>query len=418
MGENLSTDASNIDVLDMQSIRSRLKELSASLDDVLSSSGDLIPEPNSLLEDFSRNVLALSVDHDVEALGPADLEAFIEQLKKDLKSTEEENMNLSGEIYTLQTQVSSDSTKLGGDIDALLSLLNFIDSKGMLSAQSSILTEGPISGHVRGRQRQASEDYKFKVLELIQQIETSRSQFNTLEDLHHALKRLETICSLEDLFCGVKCIQFEDNCIRLSLRTPIPSMDSLSLQKKLDCSLERTALDHELLIEVTDQMELKNIEIFPGDVYLDGIINAVKSSRFLSTHAAEDILGWLLRQIQQRIILCNVRRLLVKNASNSRRSIVYSDPDEIITTHLEGGLVASVKMSQGWPLSSYPLMLWSLKHSSDHSKSIPWNLLCEVQEQANSLEVHTRHDLTHFLDAIERLVMEMQAKHSNSNASF
>ncbi|PKU87955.1 hypothetical protein MA16_Dca007897 [Dendrobium catenatum] len=388
MGENLITDVSNIDAVDMQSIRSfrsRLKELSASLDDVLSSSGDLIPEPNSLLEDFSRNVLALSVDHDVEALGPADLEAFIEQLKKDLKSTEEENVKLSGEIDTLQTQVSSDSTKLGGDIDALLSLLNFIDSK---------------------------------VLELIQQIETSRSQLNTLEDLHHALKRLETICSLEDLFCGVKCIEFEDNCIRLSLRTPIPSMDSLSIQKKLDCSLERTALDHELLIEVNDQMELKNIEIFPGDVYLDGIINAVKSSRFLLTHAAEDILGWLLRQIQQRIILCNVRRLLVKNESSSRRSIVYSDPDEIITTHLEGGLVASVKMSQGWPLSSYPLMLWSLKHSSDHSKSIPWNLLCEVQEQANSLEVHLRQDLTHFVDAIERLVMEMQAKYSNSNASF
>ncbi|XP_020692368.1 uncharacterized protein LOC110106728, partial [Dendrobium catenatum] len=132
MGENLITDVSNIDAVDMQSIRSfrsRLKELSASLDDVLSSSGDLIPEPNSLLEDFSRNVLALSVDHDVEALGPADLEAFIEQLKKDLKSTEEENVKLSGEIDTLQTQVSSDSTKLGGDIDALLSLLNFIDSK-------------------------------------------------------------------------------------------------------------------------------------------------------------------------------------------------------------------------------------------------------------------------------------------------
>ncbi|XP_020598195.1 uncharacterized protein LOC110037814 [Phalaenopsis equestris] len=418
MGENLITGALDIDTFDVESVRSRLKELSATLDDALSSSGDSILEPNRLLEDFGRKLLVLSEDHDVEALGPADLEAYIEQLKKDLKSTEEENVKIYGEIDTLQAKVLSDSTNLGGDIDALSTLLDFVDSKGLLSPQGRVQTESPISGHVLGRQRRASEDYEFKVLELSQQIEASRSTLSTLEGLHNVLKRLETICSLEDLFCGVKCIQFEDNCIRLCLRTPILSIDSSRLKKSLGCSSQPTGWDHELLIEVSDKMEIKNIKIVPDDVHLDGIINAVKSSRFLPNNAMENTLGWLVRQIQQRIGLCNLRRLLVKNANKPRRFIVYSDTDETITSHLEGGLVASVKLCQGWPLLSNPLVLWSLKHSDSHSRSFPWSLLCEIQEQANSLDIHTRHELTSFLDAIEILVMEMQAKYANSNASF
>lgn len=405
MVENLVNVVPDFGSLNMDTIRSQLKDLSTSVDDNLSSSEDSILQLQMLLDNFNHSVLVLNEDSDVDALSHDALESFIEEVNKELHSTEEENVKLSREIDTLKTKVSTDSTKLDGDLEALSTLLNLTDSKGMFSNQRSIRPERLFSVGVFGRQMQDSQEYKFKVLELSQEIERNRSKLTALEDLNHSLKRLDTICSFGDLFCGVKCIQYEDNCIKLSLRTPISSMDFLSI--KLDCSMEFTDLDHELFIELTEKMELKNVEISPADVHLDGIINTLNSTRFWPITALEDNLGWLLRQIQQHIILCTLRRLLAKDASNSRCSVTYSDPDGMITAHLGCSLIASVKVSHGWPLSNYPLMLWSLKHSDKNSKSISSSLLCEIQEQANSLDIETRRNLKPFIKSIEQLVMKM-----------
>ncbi|KAK8949484.1 hypothetical protein KSP39_PZI005419 [Platanthera zijinensis] len=407
MGENPVNVIPEFESLNMNTIRCRLKDLSTSVDDILSSSEDSISQLQMLLDNFNHNLLVLNEDPDVDALSQDALESYIEQVNKELHSTEEENVKISREIDTLKTRVSTDSDKLDGDLEALSTLLSLIDSKGMFSNQNSIHAERSFSGGVLGSQMQDSEEYKFKVLELSQEIERNRSKLTTLEDLNHSLKRLDTSCSFGDLFCGVKCIQYEDNCIKLSLRTPISSMDFSSIMSKLDCSMELTHLDHELFIEITEKMELKNVEIFPADVHLDGIINTLNSSRFWPITALEDNLGWLLRQIQQHIILCTLRRLLAKDASNSRCSVTYSDPEGMITAHLGCGLVASLKVSHGWPLSNCPLMLRSLKHSDKNSKSISSSLLYEIQEQANSLDIQTRRELKHFIESIEQLVMKI-----------
>lgn len=66
----------------------------------------------------------------------------------------------------------------------------------------------------------------------------------------------------------VKPIEFEGNCIRLSIRTPIFSSDVSLLGQKLDCVIEPLVVYHELVIEVEDETkELKNIEVFSPVAY-------------------------------------------------------------------------------------------------------------------------------------------------------
>lgn len=75
--------------------------------------------------------------------------------------------------------------------------------------------------------------------------------------------RVEAIGQIEYMLSGVNVIELEGTCLRLSLKTPIPTSDSLLLRHKLDCLREPNVLDHELLIEVVDKtLELKSVEVF------------------------------------------------------------------------------------------------------------------------------------------------------------
>ncbi|CAL5371969.1 unnamed protein product [Camellia sinensis] len=60
-------------------------------------------------------------------------------------------------------------------------------------------------------------------------------------------------------------------------------------------------------------------------------------------------------------------------------SFEYLDRVEIIVAHMVGGVDASLKMSQGWPVSNHALKLISLKHSSQYSKEISPSFLCKVE---------------------------------------
>ena len=62
---------------------------------------------------------------------------------------------------------------------------------------------------------------------------------------------------------GLKVIDFEGNCIRLSLTTFIPNLEGLLREHKIENVNEPSELNHELLIEVMDKsMELKNVEVW------------------------------------------------------------------------------------------------------------------------------------------------------------
>ncbi|KAK7845813.1 hypothetical protein CFP56_008857 [Quercus suber] len=114
---------------------------------------------------------------------------------------------------------------------------------------------------------------------------------------------------------------------------------------------------------------------------------------------------WFITKIQDRITLCTLRHLVVKGANKSRFSLEYLDRDETIIAHMAGAVDAFIKISQYWPILSSPLKLISLK-SSDNSKEISLTFLCKAEEVANSLDIHIRQDISSFVDAIEKILVE------------
>ncbi|PRQ38451.1 hypothetical protein RchiOBHm_Chr4g0414071 [Rosa chinensis] len=120
---------------------------------------------------------------------------------------------------------------------------------------------------------------KFKLLEHENQIDHNLIILKSLQDLESKLKWLEATEQFEDAFSGLKVISFEENCIRLSLRTYIPKSKFLSQQIIEDT----TSVNHELLIGLTERtMGFRNVEIFPNDVYIRDILDAAKPLRLLS----------------------------------------------------------------------------------------------------------------------------------------
>ncbi|KAB1213616.1 hypothetical protein CJ030_MR5G020315, partial [Morella rubra] len=114
-------------------------------------------------------------------------------------------------------------------------------------------------------------------------------------------------------------------------------------------------------------------------------------------------LQWFVTKVQDRIVLCTLRRLVVKSAHNTRCD--YLDKDEIIVAHMVGGVDALIKISQGWPRLNSPLKLISLK-SSEHSKEISLRLLSKVEEVVNPLDIHLRQNLSTFVNAVEEVLAE------------
>jgi hypothetical protein len=61
---------------------------------------------------------------------------------------------------------------------------------------------------------------------------------------------------------GAKVLDFKDNCLRVSLRTPILTADSIIYEHKLDCAIDSFVSDHELLIELDEGINLpKKVQV-------------------------------------------------------------------------------------------------------------------------------------------------------------
>lgn len=384
---------------DLETIRCRLNDLQESRLDPSDSSDptELIRE---LASDFQGRIKQIELEESsVASLGSQDLDAFLEQLRKEIDSTEEEDRKISSEIDDLTRTLAGDSNLLDGDLESLDFLLNLNVSQGLnVGSRSGNTHESPIN---------VSEDNKFEILKLQQQIEKCENSLNILQDLDFVFKRIEALGQIEDKLSEVKVLKFEGNCIRLSLKTPIPSSDGLLLKHKLDCLVEQSVVEHEFLIEVVDKtLELHKVEIFPNDVPLDDIIYSVKSSSQRTIASSGSTLECLVRQVQYRILLCTLKRLLLKDAKKSRHSFEYSDRDETITAHLVGGIDAFIKIPQSWPISDSGLKLVSIKNSNTQSKSISLSFLYKIKELANSVNVQTRGHLVHFMDAIEEILVQ------------
>ncbi|XP_040939937.1 uncharacterized protein [Gossypium hirsutum] len=127
----------------------------------------------------------------------------------------------------------------------------------------------------------ANEGQKFEILELESQIEKNNLILKSLQDLDSTFRRLGALEQIKDALTGLKVIGFDGNCIRLSLQTYIPKVEGVLCQNMSEDISEPSEMNHELLVEIVDGiMEVKNVEMFPNDVYIGDIVDAAKSFRF------------------------------------------------------------------------------------------------------------------------------------------
>ncbi|KAL6970980.1 hypothetical protein U1Q18_030659 [Sarracenia purpurea var. burkii] len=413
MGDPMETIPSS-EALDLETVRSRIRELR----DFHGSSNDVSELSPSDLEKLLNDCAfqlqgklnqVLAEFSDIGSLPVEDLDAYFGHLRDGLNSVEAENAEISDEIEELKRKYIEDSGQLEIELEELNCSLDFIVSKGLEKEKA----DGHAGASSHGEEMDflnEKGDYKFKMLELSHQIEQNKITLKSLRNLDDIFKRFEAIEKVEDALTGLKVIECEGNHIRLSLRTCIPNIESLLSQHKIEDITAPLERNHELQIEVVGgTLELKNVEIFPNDIYIGDIIDAAKSFRQLfpnmSMLETRSSLEWFVRQVQNRIVLCTLRRLLVKE-NKSRHSFEYLDRDETIIAHMVGGVDAFIKIPQGWPVSNFVLKLISLKSSSHYSKEISLSFLCKVEEVANSLDTHIRQNIASFVDAIEEILMQ------------
>ncbi|CAI9776990.1 unnamed protein product [Fraxinus pennsylvanica] len=419
-GEIPSPSSSN--PLDINSLRSRIGELRDFYENSYNAPENSLEETDKLLNECALEVekninQVVSESSHLSSLPDEDLDELFQRLKTELSAVEAENMKIDCEIDEL-------SRIYVEELEGISCSLNFIESQSLEKAKGDMLTdccnqtedETNLSAH---------KDTKFKMLVLSHQIENNKTTLKSLQDLNCILERFEAVEKFEDTLTGVKVIEFEENCVRLSLKTYIPNVESIISQQKIEGAIDPLELNHELIIETVDgTLEPKNVEIFPNDVYIGDIVDAAKSFRQLYSpllvNENRSSLEWFVRSVQDRISLFSLRRYVVKSANTSRHSIEYLDREDMIVAHMVGGVDAFIKLSQGWPFLNSALELISLKNSSQYSKEISLSFLCKIVEVANSLNANLRQNISSFLDSIEEILMQQmreELRADNSSAS-
>ncbi|GAB2299089.1 hypothetical protein Dimus_033160 [Dionaea muscipula] len=400
--------------LDIDTVHSRITELTNilatskyALEPSSSDSEKLIQDCIQNLQDKVKKVLSESSNF--TGFDDKDLDLYAEHLREELRMVEEENVAISKEIESLKQSHMEGTCGLQRELEGLNCMLDYAGSQGLKGAKvggflgcsgdadHSVLSQ-PYSGP------------NFEVVKLNHQLENKETTLKSLLDLDYVFRRFQAIEKIEDIFTGLKVVEFEGKTIRLMMRTYIPKVEWLVFHQKLEDTSEMAELNHELHIEVKEgTLELKTVEIFPNDVYVADIVEAATSFRQVFSTSSLNMrpsLDWFLHKVQERIVMSTLRRLMVKTANKSRHTIDYLDRDELIVAHLVGGINAFIRPSQGWPLLNSPLKLVSLKSSGHNVKDISLSLLCKVEEVANSLDIIVRKNVVDFVDAIEEVLVQ------------
>ncbi|KAG8369623.1 hypothetical protein BUALT_Bualt14G0032900 [Buddleja alternifolia] len=410
--------------IDLNSARSRIAELG----NVEGFSEHGTEEEEKLLNHVSReleskaNQMFSECRLNLSSVPNEDLNELFWQLKKELGDVEGQNAKIEREIDELERRCVEDHDKLESELEKLSCSLEFIESQTPEKAKKD--TQIDVSSADHQTDFSNAQCSKFKMLELSHQIEENKTTLKSLQDLDSIYKRFETVERIENALTGLRVIEIEGDSIRLSLKTYIPDLENVLRQQDIEGVIEPLELNHELMIGTVDgTWELKNVEIFPNDVYIGEIIDAAKSFRQLyptfTVIETRSSLEWFVRRVQDRVALSSLRQLVVKNANKSRHSFEYLDREDIIVAHVVGGVDAFIKLPQGWPLSDSGLELISLKSTTHYSKEISLSFLCKIVEVANSLNANLRQKISSFADSIEEILMqEMRAElHSDSTTA-
>lgn len=66
---------------------------------------------------------------------------------------------------------------------------------------------------------------------------------------------------LESMLSEANVLDFKDNCLRVFLKEAVLTPECLMYGKESDCSVNSFVSDHELLIEVGENMEPKKVQV-------------------------------------------------------------------------------------------------------------------------------------------------------------
>ncbi|ANM65692.1 RNA-directed DNA polymerase (reverse transcriptase)-related family protein [Arabidopsis thaliana] len=343
-------------------------------------------------------------------------DAYLEYLRNELQSVEAESAKVSEEIERLSQSHALDSSRLQRDLEGLLLSLDSMSSQDVEKSKEN----QPSSSSMEVCE--VIDDDKFKMFELENQMEEKRMILKSLEDLDSLRKRFDAAEQVEDALTGLKVLEFDGNFIRLQLRTYIQKLDGFLGQHKFDHITEPSELIHELLIYLKDKTtEITKFEMFPNDIYIGDIIEAADSFRQVRLHSAvldtRSSVQWVVAKVQDKIISTTLRKDFVMSSKTIRYTFEYYDKDETIVAHIAGGIDAFLKVSDGWPLLNTPLKLASLKNSDNQSKGFSLSLISKLEELANSLDLETRQNLSGFMDAVEKILVQQTREELKSNES-
>nr|AFK42734.1 unknown [Lotus japonicus] len=334
---------------------------------------------------------------DFHSLGIQDLDAYLEHLKEEFNKVEVETTHVATEIELLATTHKDESILLEAKLEELECCLDYA-SKDQKTSEATEGFDSPMLADDCLNSTIVNIDKNLEQFVLDNKIEEMNLNIKSLEDLQCKVKWFDAVQQIEDELVGLKVLEFDENCIKLSLRTYMPTVGGSSYTERVEDGIDVRELNHELLIEVEGNMKLKNVQVFPNDIHVNDIVDAAKSVSKFS-------LQWFIQKVQDRIILNKLRHLAVKDANKSRYSLEYLDKDETIVAHMFRGIDAFIKLSHGWPIFDSPLKLISIK-GSDILKRSPLSFHCKVKNLANSLDIHIRQNISSFVDAVEKVLIE------------
>ncbi|KAL2598565.1 hypothetical protein AAZV13_11G232800 [Glycine max] len=334
------------------------------------------------------------IDSDFSSMEIQD--AYLHHLKEELNNLHLETAQVTNQIHLLSKTHNDDCILLEaklGEIDCSLDY-NVTSKKNTAEGiDSPMLADDCLNLTV------ANLDKNLEQFELDNKIDEMKSVLNSLQNLQFTVKWFEVVEQIEDAFTGLKVLAFDENCIRLSLKTYMPTFEGISYLPRIEATVDAAELNYELLIEVFEgTMRLKNVQVFPNDIYVNDIVDTAKL-------VSKSSLQWFIQKVQDRIILSTLRHLVVKDANKSRYSLEYLDKDKTIVAHMAGGIDAYIKLSHGWPIFGSPLKLICIK-GSDDLKRTSLSFHCKVEKLANSLDTHIRQNISSFVDAVEKVLME------------
>ncbi|KAK7317156.1 hypothetical protein RJT34_01144 [Clitoria ternatea] len=375
-------------------LRSRIAEFQELCNDDVLDGDDFLNDCALHVQDTVQQIVS-----DFPDLGIQDFDTCLHHLKEQLNIAELETTRATNEIQLLAQTHKNDCILLEAKLEEIECSLDYITSKHLKPPEATQGTHSPVPLDDSSNLTIVNLDNNLQQLELDNKIDEMRLTLKSLQNLQFKVKWFDVVEQIEDAFLGLKVLEFDGNCIRLSLQTYMPKFDNISYLQRLEETIDAAKLNHELLIEIFEgTMKLKNVQVFPNDVYVNDIVDNTKS-------ISKSSLQWFIQKVQDRIIISTLRRLVVKDANKSRYSLEYWDKDETVVAHMAGGIDVYIKLSHVWPLLGSPLKLISIK-GSEELKKPSLSFHCKVEKLANSLDTHIRQNILSFVDAVEKILIE------------